>query len=296
MSTVIASHVPSSISTDKLQKFFSFCGDIKSINLLEKIEKFLTYEVNFESPKAIDTALLLNEAELEGVQIKIEAGSGSSSSTKSEDAEKPPSYSAVPSKVAPLEKGEPPSGDNKIQTDVTKTGDSHYDDINQVEKPKYAIMAQLLASGYTLSDNIILRAIEVDNQKGYTSKFKSFLSDLDLKYIQSSNPESDFNKNVAVAQSKLADLQSQLYKSKYTSKFSHYFDKAASHPYGVKVHDFYKGVAQNVQDVHTEAKRLNALQKEQQAAAAASTPTSAADATSAAAAAEDAPVLPPRKE
>ncbi|KAK6456987.1 uncharacterized protein RJT20DRAFT_134284 [Scheffersomyces xylosifermentans] len=265
MATVIASHVPNTISVEKLQKFFSFCGDIKSINLITKVDKTSSYEVNFESPKALDTALLLNEAELEGVPINIEKAPAAGAAVASFDD--PPKYKDVASSTT-VESGAPATGDNKIQSDAVKTGDNNYDDINQEEKPKYAIMAQLLANGYTLSDKIIGKSIEVDKQNGYSAKFKSFLGDLDKKYIHSEDPQSDFNKNVSAAQSKLADLQIQLSKSKYTSKLSHYFEKAANHPYGIKVHEFYKGVAGDVKDVHAEAKRLSELQKKNEAEAA----------------------------
>lgn len=258
MSTVIVSNVPQSISNEKLHEFFSFCGKVKSINLIEKTEKTGKYEVQFELEKALHTALLLNEAELDSVPIQVEK------------SETPPDYAAVGNQNASF------GGDNKIQSSVlasgdnkdadasTVTGDSEYDDISQEEKPKYAIMAQLLASGYTLSDNLIQKGIDVDKEKGYTSKFKSFLTSLDEKYIHSNKPDSAAGKGISKAQSTFGDLAKSFNESGYQKKWNQYLEKASNHPYGVKVHDFYKNLAEDAKEVHLEAKRLSELKKERE--------------------------------
>lgn len=46
MSTVIVSNVPQSISNEKLHEFFSFCGKVKSINLIEKRKKLENMKFN----------------------------------------------------------------------------------------------------------------------------------------------------------------------------------------------------------------------------------------------------------
>lgn len=233
MSSVIASHIPSDIPVQKLYSFFSFCGDVQSINPQDsKNEKFKSYQVVFKSPKALSTALLLNDAELEGEPITVEEDSSSTSDTKSED----------------------------YTTNETTTGDSSYDDISQEEKPKYAIMAQLLASGYTVSDQVIDKLLQVDKQHGYSAKFKSFLTNLDEKYIHLSQPESAANR----AQNTLSSLGSQVANSTYSDKLAHYFDRASQLPYGAKVHEFYKNLAKDVQEIHNEARRLTELKKQEQ--------------------------------
>lgn len=233
MSSVIASHIPADITVQKLYVFFSFCGDIHSINPQDtKDDKFKTYQVVFTSPKALSTALLLNEAQLEGVSITVvEDSSESVGGAKSEK-----------------------------YTDETKTGDSSYDDISQEEKPKYAIMAQMLASGYTVGDQVIDKLLKVDKEHGYSAKFKSFLTDLDEKYIHTGEPDSAASR----AQNTLNSLSSQVTQSTYSARLAHYFDRASQLPYGVKVHEFYKNLAKDVQEIHTEAKRLNELKKQDQ--------------------------------
>lgn len=171
MSSVTVSHVSKSVAAPKLKEFFAFCGVIRLVDELGADENgYNKYRVNFELEKALSTALLLNDAELDSVPIVVKE-------------ESLPSYDDLPDK----QEG---AGDHKIQSlslekadAATITGDSDYDDILQEEKPKLAILAQLLALGYLLSDDLINRAVKFDNEKGYTTKFKSFLTDLDQKYV-----------------------------------------------------------------------------------------------------------------
>ncbi|EGV60924.1 Protein vip1 [Yamadazyma tenuis] len=233
MSSIIATNIPSTVTVEKLQEFFSFCGDVKSINPLGSGK----YEVNFKSEKALSTALLLNDAELEGSSIKVEEN-------------KLPTYEEVPDKK-PEDVG---TSDEKKS--FTATGDHNYDDIEQEEKPKYAIMAQLLSQGYGISDQMIEKSISFDKEHGYSTRFKGFVKSLDEKYIHLQNPESKSSKL-------LGDLVGQG-KVVY-GKFNKYFEQLAENPYGAKVHDFYKNLAGDVKDVHLEAKRLNQLKKEEDA-------------------------------
>lgn len=246
MSTVTVSQVPTTITHEKLLQFFGFCGSIRSINEVSKSDKTASYEITFESPKAVSTALLLNDAELEGVPIVVT------------ELSNPPAYSGPSETVS----------DNKIQRDdATITGDDNYDDISQEEKPKSAIFAQLLAQGYNISDQLIAKSIKFDNEKGYSTKFKDFLTGLDTKYIHSQQPGSTANKNLNKVNDSWSSLTSSFQKSKYQQKLSHYFEKAQQSPYGVKIHEFYKTLAKDVTDVHNEAVRLNKLKKERSAEA-----------------------------
>lgn len=258
MSSVIVSHVPSSVTATKLQEFFAFCGSIKSVNALGTEGGFLKYQVNFELQKALSTAILLNDAELDSVAITVVEDSL-------------PAYE--PLATAPV------VSDNKVQSDSIKTGDGLYDDISQEEKPKAAILAQLLALGYKVSDDLIDRAVKIDNQKGYSTKFKSFLTDLDTKYFHTQDPESHAAKKINKAHDLLSSLSSTFQKLSYLQKLQHYFDKASAHPYGLKVSDFYHLLSKEVTDVHKEAKRLYDLKKKEEAESA--TPADAAPAVSA---------------
>lgn len=242
MSSVTVSHVSREVSVSELQEFFSFCGALESVNQVESSDAaFLAYQLNFAQEKALETALLLNDAELKGVPVKVEEVL-------------PPSYDSYPSLGA---------GDHKVQlnTDAKPTGDRRYDDIAQEEKPKSAILAQLLAAGYKVSDDLISKAISVDRRNGYSNKFVSFLTDLDSKYLHLQDPESATARNLSRAQSLLSLLSNQVQSSSYLQKLQNYFERSLNSPYGIKVHDFYRLLSKEVADVHNEAKRLVELQK-----------------------------------
>lgn len=250
MSSVTVSHVSTGVSPAQLKEFFAFCGVIRLVDALGKDESgYNKFQVNFELEKALSTAMLLNDAELDLVAISVKE-------------ENPPSYAGLSEKKEV-------AGDNKIQTlepqdktdAATITGDSEYDDILQEEKPKLAILAQLLALGYSLSDDLISRAVRFDNEKGYTSKFKSFLTDLDQKYVGSQEPGTHANRGINKALEQLNSLHQSFKGLSYHQKLQHYFEKAQASPYGARVAEFYKLLSKEVQDVHREATRLYELKK-----------------------------------
>lgn len=247
MSQIIASHVPTSVSKEKLENFFSFCGQVTLVSQLKSDDaKFNSFEVKFALPKALLTALLLNDAELDGLPIQVKEDTGDAA------ADKAPSYDHSLAQA---------TDDNKIQ--ATVTGDKNYDDVDQEEKPKYAIMAQLLANGYIIGDNIIQQALEQDKKNGYLEKFKNFLTQLDEKYIHSSDPDSLANQKLKQGQETW-----EAWQKKYGPRISQYLQQAASSPYGVKINEFYQNIAQNVQEVYKEAQRLVELKKGEQEGAA----------------------------
>lgn len=51
--------------------------------------------------------------------------------------------------------------------------------VGQEDKPRTAIVAEILAHGYALSDDVTKRAIELDNKHGLSERFKGYLSQLD---------------------------------------------------------------------------------------------------------------------
>jgi hypothetical protein len=48
-------------------------------------------------------------------------------------------------------------------------------DIEQSDKPRAAIAAEYLAKGYVLSDQIVQRAIQLDQEKGISKKFREYI-------------------------------------------------------------------------------------------------------------------------
>lgn len=242
MSSVVVSNVPQAVTEERLKEFFSFCGMVRGIKKVSTENGFSKYIVSFELEKALSTALLLNDAQLDDAEIKVS------------ESDQPPPYEKGDAKVV--------DGDHKIQENQD-TGNKRSDDVEQEEKPKYAIMAQLLASGYTISDNLIQRAIDFDHDKGYSSKFRSWLNSIDQKYIHTDEPDSPANKGLSKAQVALNDLSQNFNNSSYNQRLHYYLEKAANHPYGVKIHDFYNHLAQDVKEVHNEARRLAELNKQE---------------------------------
>ncbi|EMG47942.1 vip1 Protein vip1 [Candida maltosa Xu316] len=255
MSSVIVSNIPSSVSPVKIREFFSFCGKIEDLVPLDDNEKVKKYEVVFASPKAVSTALLLNDAELDNAFIKVEE---------------------VPEITDGVKDIKQTTGSDDVkQDDAIVTGDKTYDDVDQEEKPKYAILAQLLADGYVVSDQIIAKGIEFDKKNGVSAKFNEFITNLDKKYVHSQDPNSTVNQQLQKAQASYE-------KSGIDQKLKKYFSDAVSSPWGVKIHDYYKSFSKDVNDVHQEAVRLaNIKRKELEESKKDNAATSATTATTA---------------
>lgn len=232
MATIEASGIPLSVEDDKLKQFFTYCGQVKSITTTNKGEKTKTVSVEFASPGAISTALLLNGAELDGQSITVKgdesAGAGFSSDSK---------------------------GDH--------TGEV---DIGQEDKPKSTIFAEYLAAGYKFNDQMVKKAVDFDKEKGISTRFTNFLKSLDEKYNIHSNTEelktgaeSNISKIHEQANANF-DWDKKVEEGKRT--LQSYIDAFKKDKYGSKIHDFYKNTAKDAKDVHEEALRLAGLDKQ----------------------------------
>lgn len=233
MATIIASNIPVTSTEEKISEFFSFCGKIKQMEVVDKTEKLKTIKVQFEKASAVSTALLLNGAEFEGSQIEVVEAEGDKEATlaRSENA---------------------------------NDGAAADGDIEQEEKPKSAVIAELLAHGYVLQSSLVEKAVAFDQEHGLSDRFRNFISGLDEKYhLHDKNQQ-------------LADQTSSLYnqansqwgiENRWNSgmrTLNTYLDKLKKEKYGSQVHDFYTKTAQDVKSVNEEALRLAELKKNQQ--------------------------------
>lgn len=258
--SVIASNIPSHVSPAKVSEFFSFCGKVSDLVPLEDNGKTKKYQVLFASPKAVSTALLLNDAELENSFIKVEEDLELTDGAKGLAPQQGGAGAAVAQQKGDIKDtlggasgaGGTASGAG-AENDSIKTGDKTYDDVEQEEKPKYAILAQLLADGYVLSDPVIERGLEFDKKNGVSERFQSFISSLDKKYVHSQDPDSTVNQQLQKAQSTFA-----------SSGLQKYFDNAINSPLGQRIHKYYQSLAGDVKDVHEEAVRLAKIKREEQ--------------------------------
>ncbi|KAK5467255.1 Protein vip1 [Exophiala xenobiotica] len=217
MSTTVHVKGISHETTEKeVKDFFSFCGKINSISVTPEsdgpdAQKSAT--VTFEKETAAKTALLLDNTQLGKSQVHV-----TTASTLEDVASK--AGAAVSSSLP----------------------DDH---IAQEDKPRTRIVAEYLAHGYSLSDNVINRAIEVDKQHGFSSRFTSALSGFDEKYKATDKAKSVDSKYGVTdkALSAWGGLNS-------------YFEKALNTPTGQRVRTYYMQGDKQVRDVHNEARRL----------------------------------------
>ena len=119
------------------------------------------------------------------------------------------------------------------------------DEIAQEDKPRSRIVAEYLAHGYTLSDQAIAQAIALDNKHGISTRFTSALSSFDQK-LKASETAKQMDAKYGVSERAKTGLLG----------LSSYFEKALGTPTGQKLHRFYTDSNKQVQDIHTEARRL----------------------------------------
>ncbi len=159
----------------------------------------------------------------------------------------PPTYSASSglagiSNVA-VSVGQP--GATVKHSESHGTGHDSDDDVPQEVKPKAAVLAQYLAQGYVLSDIAIKKGLEIDKKKGFSNKFKSFITNLDDKY------------KIQDQKTNLTRKAEATYQNKYSSKFNKYFESEN----GSKVKTFYTNVVTDTKQIHEEAKKIAEAKK-----------------------------------
>jgi len=148
-SVVNVKNISSQTTDESIKEFFSFCGNITSINVTPEGET-KNADVTFEKPTAAKTALLLNNTQLGPNHITVTSAGGD-------------------------------SGDDDA-AHYTKNADRDSDEITQDDKPRARILAEYLSQGYVVGDAAIQSAIELDSKHGVSSRFFGTLQQLDSKY------------------------------------------------------------------------------------------------------------------
>lgn len=216
MTTVHVQGISHETSEKEVRDFFSFCGKISNLSITpasDATDAPKSATVTFEKETAAKTALLLDNTQLGKSQVHVTTAS---------------SIDDVASKAG-----------------AAVTSSTEEDHISQEDKPRSRIVAEYLAHGYTLSDNVIQSAIALDSKHGFSHRFTSALANFDDKYK-------------ATDRAKAMDT-----KYRVTEKtmgawagFNSYFEKALNTPTGQKVRQFYVEGDKQVRDVHNEARRL----------------------------------------
>ena len=202
---------------NQLSRILTSCsGKITSLSITPSsdaadAEKSAT--VTFEKETAAKTALLLDNTQLGKSQVHV-----STASTLDDVA-------------------------SKIGAAVTSsTAEDHLD---QEDKPRSRIVAEYLAHGYTLSDNVIQRAIALDSKHGFSNRFTSALAGFDDKYKATDKAKAVDTKYGVTEKTMGA-----------SAGLNSYFEKPLNTPTGQKVRSFYVEGDKQVRDVHNEARRL----------------------------------------
>jgi RNA recognition motif-containing protein len=221
--TVHVSNIAPSTTESDLSNFFSFCGKITNLSLtpMGGTEKSpLSATITFERDSAAKTAVLLD---------------------------------GTPLKESPLAVKPAHSIDEIAGSNLATSGDAVLDgEIPQESKPRAAIFAEYLASGYVLGDTVLERGIELDKKHGLTTKFASYLTSA-LQAVDNTTHASDKAKSM--------DNQYHLTEKAMGAKQSlaRYFEKALETGPGNKLRQFYASSEKQVLDIHNEAKRLAEL-------------------------------------
>lgn len=214
--TVHVKGISHETSEKEVKDFFSFCGKITSISVTPESDAqdaSKSATVTFEKETAAKTALLLDSTQLGKSQVAVSAAS---------------SIDDVASKAGAA-----------VSSAV---GDDH---IDQEDKPRSRIIAEYLAHGYHMSDQVITQAINLDQKHGISQRFTNALTSFDEKYRATDTAKSvDSKYGVSDrAMTALGGLNS-------------YFEKAMGTPTGQRIRGFYIQGDKQVRDVHNEARRL----------------------------------------
>ncbi|PNP37411.1 hypothetical protein TGAMA5MH_10710 [Trichoderma gamsii] len=130
------------------------------------------------------------------------------------------------------------------------------DEITQEMKPRSRILAEYLAHGYVVGDAALQRAIELDQKHGISSTFLTKIQEMDKKY-QATDRARTTDQTYGISQRA----------GSFFGGLSSYFEKATNTPTGKKIAQFYLEGSRQVQDIHSEARRLADLKTEEHGSA-----------------------------
>ncbi|KAI9251389.1 hypothetical protein BDA99DRAFT_521727 [Phascolomyces articulosus] len=137
---VIVKNVAPDTTESMLTDFFSFCGKIEDFSLNNDTTAYIL----FERQAAAKTAILLNNATVNGRELVVE-----------------PYFEEVPA--------------------VKENEEDHPDEREQEAKTKSNVMAELLAAGYKLTDPILQAASDVDKKYGVWNRVEPYWNQVDQK-------------------------------------------------------------------------------------------------------------------
>jgi len=215
-STVHVKGISHETTEKEVKDFFSFCGKITSISVTPEsssADSPKSATVTFEKETAAKTALLLDSTQLGKSQVHVTTAS---------------SLDDVASKAG--------------ATVSSSVGEDH---IAQEDKPRSRIVAEYLAHGYTVSDNVISQAIALDKKHGFSSRFTGALTSFDTR-VKATDTAKSVDTKYGVTDKAMSAW----------GGLNTYFEKALGTPTGQRIRQFYMEGDKQVRDVHNEARRL----------------------------------------
>jgi len=220
--------------TTTKQQLHDFFTFCGGITSIDYQEKGQTATIAFEKPNAAKTALMLNGGPLDGSILSVTS--------------------------------------DVVHQDEEHHSASEAHTYEQSDKPRAGIAAEYLAKGYTLSDNILQRAIEIDNKQGISKRFLNYFHSLDKTVGERAlGPDQTITAKLQTTVDSATQQARAMDEQKGFSKVANdYYQSAISSPFGQKVKAFYTDTSKQVRDIHEEARRI-ADQDKSQATSASST-------------------------
>jgi len=222
--SVEVSNIANNTTEHDIRQFFGFCGRIEDISVQH--DGIFTNKANitFNTPIAVQTAQLLDKTLLNGHAINIK------------HVEEAPSALVA----------------------ETNSDEQHH--VVQAEKPRTRILAEYLAYGYHISDQIIEKGIEFDKQNGISAAFQQVLRKFDGNFATW-----DAKHHVNERATQVGEKHHILENARHAfNSIESYFEKALNTQTGHKLRQFYEKGEKEVRDVHNEAKYLAGFMKEKQ--------------------------------
>jgi len=130
--------------------------------------------------------------------------------------------------------------------------------LDQSDKPRAGIAAEYLAKGYKLSDNVLQRAIQIDNEKGISKRFLGYFQSLDASIgAKALGPDQTISGKVtSTIQTATQHAKTVDEEKGYTKVAGDYYTRALSSPLGQHVRSFYTSTSKQILDIHEEARRI----------------------------------------
>lgn len=147
---------------------------------------------------------------------------------------------------------ESPASLDDLSKSAADDAHNHDEELRQEDKPRTTILAEYLSQGYVIGDKALQRGIDLDNQHGITAKFTSYLTNLDNR-LKATDKARSVDNTYGVQNRALSGYNT----------VARYFESALNTPTGQKVRDFYTKQSKQVLDIHSEARRLADLKKEE---------------------------------